>query len=50
MNRQLYEELYRTILEEHKKVFEKQDLDELETVMTVLKEAKRIIILGVGRE
>lgn len=50
MNRQLYEELYRTILEEHKKVFEKQDLDELETVMTVLKEAKRIFILGVGRE
>lgn len=35
---------------EHEKVFEKQDLTELEQFMELICKAKRIFLMGVGRE
>lgn len=45
-----YKELYNTILDEHKKVFEKQDTKMIEICEKVIIEHDRIFILGVGRE
>ena len=45
-----YKELYLAVMEEHKKVFEKQDLAELEQFMELICKAKRIFLMGVGRE
>ena len=42
--------LYRTILEEHRNVFEAQDTEELEKFLDYLKEVKRVFVMGVGRE
>ena len=50
MGEQLYQELYQSILEEHKKVFEKQDLEELKKFINIIKLSHRIFVLGVGRE
>jgi 6-phospho-3-hexuloisomerase len=45
-----YEELYGKILNEHKEVFEKQDIGELEKFMRAIMASKRIFVMGVGRE
>lgn len=45
-----YNTIYSDVLNEHKKVFEKQDLDELILFMEEIKKAKRIFVMGVGRE
>ena len=45
-----YTELYTSILEEHKKVFEKQDLKDQEYALNRIMVADRIFIMGVGRE
>ncbi len=45
-----YYELYNTILEEHKKVFEKQDTQMIEACEKIISEHNRIFVLGVGRE
>lgn len=37
-----YKELYLAVMEEHEKVFEKQDLAELEQFMELICKAKRI--------
>ena len=50
MEEQLYQELYKSILAEHKKVFEKQDLEELKKFINIIKLSHRIFVLGVGRE
>lgn len=50
MDKELYKNTYNTILKEHQKVFEKQNLEELETALNCIQEASRIFVLGVGRE
>lgn len=45
-----YKDLYKTILLEHEKVFEKQDLTELGQFMEHIRRARRIFLMGVGRE
>jgi 6-phospho-3-hexuloisomerase len=45
-----YEELYKTILEEHKRVFEKQDTKMIENCENVINNYNRIFVIGVGRE
>lgn len=48
--RDQYQSLYQEMLKEHKKVFERQDTDELDQFMSMIIEAKRIFLMGVGRE
>ena len=45
-----YDYLWNKIIEEHVKVFKKQKLDSIVDLMTDIKEAKNIFIIGVGRE
>jgi len=45
-----YENLYKTILEEHRQVFESQNLEELAGFINLIKKHNRIFILGGGRE
>ncbi len=45
-----YEYLYNRIIEEHKEVFEKQELDSITALMADIEKAKGIFIMGVGRE
>lgn len=45
-----YRELYRKVQDEHEAVFERQDVGELEAFMEAIVGAKRIFIMGVGRE
>ena len=45
-----YRELYLTLLDEHKKVFEAQNVGELERFMSAIIAANRIFVMGVGRE
>ena len=45
-----YQELYKTVLEEHRKVFEAQDVGQIEALMDEIIAAKRIFVMGVGRE
>lgn len=45
-----YDRLTQAVLEEHKAVFEKQDLDEIEKFMDEIQKANRIFTLGAGRE
>jgi 6-phospho-3-hexuloisomerase len=45
-----YEELYGKILNEHREVFEKQDIGELEKFMRAIMDSKRVFVMGVGRE
>lgn len=46
----LYEDLYRHQLDEHKKVFEKQNIEELEHFLDAIVDSNRIFVMGVGRE
>ena len=48
--KEMYDNIYLDVIDEHKKVFEKQDLNELSSLMEEIKKAKRIFIMGVGRE
>jgi len=45
-----YRELFRTVQDEHEAVFERQDIAEMEAFMEAIIAAKRIFVLGVGRE
>lgn len=45
-----YLELYKTLLEEHERVFEAQNTEEIEVLMKAIEEAERIFVMGVGRE
>lgn len=45
-----YEELYQSVLDEHRRVFEKQDIGEMAALMDAIAAAKRIFVMGVGRE
>ena len=45
-----YKQLYETILSEHRKVYEKLDIDSLNRFMETIKEYNRIFMIGVGRE
>lgn len=45
-----YSLLYNTILQEHTKVFECQDIQELSSFMELIINADRIFLMGVGRE
>jgi 6-phospho-3-hexuloisomerase len=45
-----YETLYEAVLNEHREVFAKQDLAELETFARTAMDASRIFVMGVGRE
>jgi len=45
-----YNELYNIVLEEHRKVFEAQDTDELKRFMDAIIAANRLFVMGVGRE
>ncbi len=45
-----YKELYQTIQNEHTKVFEKLDVNNLDRFMGVVKKHNRIFFIGVGRE
>ena len=45
-----YNELYNIVLEEHRKVFEAQDIEQLGQFMDAIVAAKRLFVMGVGRE
>lgn len=45
-----YEELYNTVLNEHRAVFEVQDIPELEAFLEAIIASNRIFVMGVGRE
>lgn len=45
-----YRELYQTVLSEHQQVFEAQDEAELKSTMDAIQSAKRIFVVGAGRE
>lgn len=46
----MYKALYELVLEEHRKVFEAQPLEDLEKLMDVIMDAKRVFVFGAGRE
>ena len=41
-----YQELYKTVLEEHRKVFEEQDVGQIEALMDEIIAAKRIFVMA----
>jgi 6-phospho-3-hexuloisomerase len=45
-----YETTYKSILDEHRKVYEKVDLSKVQDLMELISKAKRIFLMGVGRE
>ncbi|HCR43747.1 MAG TPA: 6-phospho-3-hexuloisomerase [Ruminococcaceae bacterium] len=45
-----YKSLYGTIMREHLEVFKRQDIKELGTFLELIKNSKRIFLMGVGRE
>ncbi len=45
-----YEQLYQTMLQEHEKVFKAQPVEDLEKLMEAIVQAKRIFVVGAGRE
>lgn len=45
-----YREMYKAVVEEHEKVFEMLDMDQLKTFVDAIVAAKRIFITGGGRE
>lgn len=45
-----YRRYAQAILQEHEEVFAKQDLDELHTFMKAIENAKRVFVVGAGRE
>ncbi len=48
--KELYSSLYCAVLEEHKKVFEAQNMDELLGFLELIKKAQKIFVMGAGRE
>ena len=48
--RQEYNSLFTAVLEEHAEVFRRQDLDEIEIFMDMIIRAKRLFVMGAGRE
>ena len=47
---QAYTHLYTTVLAEHAEVFRQQNLDEIEIFMDMIIKAKRLFVMGAGRE
>jgi 6-phospho-3-hexuloisomerase len=47
---QSYQKLYTSIIAEHQQVFERQDVNQLKASLRKVAEAKRIFVIGVGRE
>ncbi|MGN0909533.1 MAG: SIS domain-containing protein [Succinivibrio sp.] len=45
-----FEKLARTVLEEHRKVFEKEDLEGIKALSSSVAAAKKVFVMGVGRE
>lgn len=45
-----YTELYLNIVNEHRQVYEKIDLDQIQKFMELIIKAKRVFLMGVGRE
>lgn len=45
-----YQNFYKTVLAEHEEVFRKQQVDALIGAMSAIIEARRIFVMGVGRE
>jgi 6-phospho-3-hexuloisomerase len=45
-----YEQVYKSVLEEHHQVYEKLDLTQVHAFMDQITKAKRIFFMGVGRE
>jgi 6-phospho-3-hexuloisomerase len=45
-----YTSLYQTVLEEHRLVFEQQNLAQLEQFIELIRDHTRIFVMGVGRE
>jgi 6-phospho-3-hexuloisomerase len=45
-----YNDLYQKILEEHRQVFENQDLTQLAQLLGLIRNHHRIFVIGVGRE
>lgn len=45
-----YSRITEALLNEHREVFEKQDLEEIRNFMDAIVQAKRIFVLGAGRE
>jgi 6-phospho-3-hexuloisomerase len=48
--KQTYNSFFQTILDEHRKVFERQDLGQIEQFIQIINNHKRIFVMGVGRE
>nr|WP_321295574.1 SIS domain-containing protein [uncultured Sphaerochaeta sp.] len=47
---QSYQKLYTTIIDEHRQVFDRQNVSQLEASLHKVEEAKRVFVIGVGRE
>lgn len=45
-----YRDLYETVLNEHREVFEKQDVGEIEKLMQLIIDAGKVFVMGAGRE
>ena len=45
-----YREQAKIILEEHRQVFERLDTEQIQAFVDAIKAARRIILIGVGRE
>lgn len=45
-----FEDMYGTILSEHLRVYQKVDLQQVHTLMELIIKAKRVFLMGVGRE
>ena len=45
-----FKEIYKTILEEHRKVYEQLDMEGMRKFMDTVKVHRRIFLIGVGRE
>ncbi len=46
----MYQQLYEMVLNEHRKVFEAQPVEDLQALMEAVKGAGRIFVFGAGRE
>ncbi|MDR1133015.1 MAG: SIS domain-containing protein [Synergistaceae bacterium] len=46
----MYEEITRAIVEEHRQVFERLDMEQLKVFVRAIVDAKRIFVMGAGRE
>lgn len=46
----MYKDLYELVLEEHRKVFEAQSVEDLEKLMDAVEKAERVFVFGAGRE